>query len=149
MDIRNYNDFVSYIAETHGWDFDTAIKYYSGSYHVSITNTPTAVKICSCCSDSPVTLSCQFMYPFDSAYIDTWLTPFCENADELWRNEYDDPFELLMEYTNPGLSMTLEEMEKFISQSVADGWRCPPDWTPQDFLNLYNDMGKTEEDEEE
>ena len=61
---------------------------------------------------------------------------------------YDDPIELLMNYTNPHEQFTLTEMEKFVSQAIAEGWRCPPDWTPQDFLDVYYDL-EPEEDEEE
>jgi len=61
-------------------------------------------------------------------------------------NLFDDPIELLMNFTNPNENYTLAEMEKFVSQAIANGWRCPPDWTPQDFLDVYYDLESNEED---
>lgn len=147
MTIRNYNDFVKYMAEAHGWRLEDAIRFYSESYHVRVLNNPTSVHIESICDDSPYTIMCEFRYPFESLWIDNFLTKFGEQADEFYHNCYDDPIELLMNFTHPHENYTLAEMEKFVSQAMANGWECPPDWTPQDFLDLYYDLEPNEEEE--
>ena len=53
---------------------------------------------------------------------------------------YDDPVEFLINYTEHCKNQTLADMEKLLSQSVADGWNFSPSITPKELLAIYNDL---------
>lgn len=146
MTIRNYNDFRKFIQKEYKQDANKEIQIMEESYHIKFCPSLTCIKIISICEDVPITFTCQFDYPFSSDLYKSWFTRFAEIADEVWHDCYDDPFELLMNYTNPYDNYTLAEMEKFLSQSIADGWRCPPNITAQELLEIYNEMNNEEEE---
>ena len=61
--------------------------------------------------------------------------------------EYDDPIEMVMNMTNPGLELTVEQAEELLSQAEANGWSIPVGFTAKDFLDIYYDLEPEEEDE--
>ena len=59
---------------------------------------------------------------------------------------YDDPIEMLLNTTNPGEALTLEDAGTCLSEAKANGWKFPDYVDPQFILDLYNDMEPEEEE---
>lgn len=144
MTIHSINEFAT--------AFDTTwkrIEYtLSNLAHMDLTvdNTPFGIRINHFVGECNAELSCTFKYPFDSMAVTTFinsLEPMVANMYDI----YDDPFNLLMEYSNPGENWTIEDAGQFLSEAEANGWKFSPSVDPQFILDLYNDMDPKEGDE--
>lgn len=58
---------------------------------------------------------------------------------------YDDPIEIMMNYTEPCKKFTIADAEKVISQASADGWNLPEWFTPAECVDMYKDLEPLEE----
>ena len=67
------------------------------------------------------------------------LTELKECLDIIGMNVFDDPIEMMMNYTEPFEVKTIEDAEKILSQAVADGWYFPSWLTPKKFLAICED----------
>lgn len=106
---------------------------------ITVSNSPTSVRISHFIGECNADVSCIFKYPFDSvavtAFIDS-LEPMVANMYDI----YDDPFDMLMNTTNPGEPWTIEDAGRCLSEAEANGWKFSPSVDPQYILDLYNDM---------
>lgn len=89
--------------------------------------------------DESVSMSYTFRYPFD---IDTFLA-MCKKLSEKIYEVYDDPFEMIMNYTDPFEIKTLADAERLVSQAIADGWSLPPWFTPQCCYDSIRDIDES------
>ena len=62
------------------------------------------------------------------------------------KDKYDDPYEMVMELTNPCEEITLDEAKKLLKEAVAKGWRIPPEFTAEEFIEIYKDCEPLEEE---
>ena len=57
-----------------------------------------------------------------------------------------DPVELMLEYTEPYENPSEEDASAWIREMKEAGYRLPPWFTPQAFLDIYHDMDNSDED---
>lgn len=63
------------------------------------------------------------------------------------RAEYDDPIEMLMNMTDPGMFVSIDDCKEILSEAEARGWNIDPKYTPQDIYDIYYDLEPEEEDD--
>lgn len=113
---------------------------------LEISNSPTGIRISHFVGECNATLSCSFRYPFDSKAVTVFLNSIETTVADLY-SIYDDPFDMLMNTTNPCEDWTIEDAGKCLSEAEASGWHFAPSVDPQYILDLYNDMSPEEGDE--
>lgn len=146
MTIRNINDLASLFGTTPD-HLEHAI-YKGTSCGAWIQWNYTSVSIGSIVEGSDAEFSCRFSYPFESTAVFSWLDELDSLTTRAWNEaNADDMVEVIMNMTNPGDQLSIEDAEKLLSQAEADGWVIPIGFTPQDFLDIYNDLNNEEEDE--
>ena len=67
--------------------------------------------------------------------------------DHSFHRKYDDPIDMLMNMTNPCEGWTVEDAKHIMSEAEAQGWHLDPQLTPEDILDIYNDLEPEEEDD--
>ena len=106
-----------------------------------ITWNCTSVSIGSIVEGSDAEFSCKFSFPFESESVFRWLDELDRLTTDAWNEaNADDMIEVVMNMTDPGAGLTIEQAEKLLSQAEADGYTLPIGFTPQDFLDIYNDL---------
>lgn len=146
MTIRNINDLASLFGTTP--DHLEHSIYKGTSCGAWIQWNCTSVSIGSIVEGSDAEFYCKFSYPFESTAVFSWLDELDSLTTRAWNEaNADDMVEVIMNMTDPGHQMSVEEAEKLLSQAEADGWTIPIGFTPQDFLDIYNDLNNEEEDE--
>ena len=108
-----------------------------------VDNSPTGVRISYFIGESNAELSCTFRYPFDSRSVTQFLNSFEPMVEDM-HSIYDDPFDMLLNTTEPGRTLTIEDAGTILSEAEADGWKFSPSVDPQYILDLYNDMESDE-----
>ena len=145
MTIHNFNEFATAFNTTPSHIESVICNLARMDLHVD--NTPTGVKISHFTGECNANISCSFNYPFTSKAVTAFIESF-EPLVEDMLSIYDDPFDLLMEYSNPGEDWTIEDAGQFLSEAEASGWVFPDYVTPQYILDIYNDMEPEEEGDE-
>lgn len=144
MKINNFNELAT--------AFDTTWKHleYTMSnlarMDLNVENSPISVRISHFIGECNAEVSCSFRYPFDSRAVTTFIETLEPTVADLL-SIYDDPFDMLMNTTNPGESWTIEDAGRCLSEAEANGWHFPDNVDPQFILDLYNDMEPEERDE--
>lgn len=144
MMIHNINEFAT--------AFDTTwkrIEYtLSNLAHMDLTvdNTLLGIRISHFIGECNADVSCTFKYPFDSMAVTTFINSLEPMVADMY-DIYDDPFDMLLNTTNPCEDWTIEDAGKCLSEAEACGWKFPNYVTPQFILDLYNDMSPEEGDE--
>ena len=142
MIVHNFNELAS--------EFSTSPKHIStvlsnlAHMDLAVENSPVSVRISHFISECNADMSCTFRYPFDSRAV----VAFAESLESMiaaMYDIYDDPFDMMMEMTNPSDSWTIEDAGQCLSEAEANGWKFAPHVTPQFILDLYNDMNPEEE----
>ena len=106
-----------------------------------ITWNCTSVSIGSIVEGSDAEFSCKFSFPFESESVFRWLDELDRLTTDAWNEaNADDMIEVVMNMTDPGAGLTIEQAEKLLSQAEADGYTLPIGFTPQAFLDIYNDL---------
>ena len=62
-----------------------------------------------------------------------------ELMNVLGENIYDDPCELILDYTEPYEDITIEKAKRIMKEIEKDGYHLPPWFTAQDFIEVYKD----------
>ena len=144
--INNINELASLFGTTP--DHLEHALYKGTSYGAWITWNCTSVSIGSIVEGSDAEFSCKFSFPFESTAVFSWLDELENLTTQAWNEaNADDMIDLVMNMTDPCTGLTLAEAEKLLSQAEADGWTIPIGFTPQDFLDIYNDLEPEEEDD--
>lgn len=145
MTIHNINEFADLFGVTPD-RLEKAI-YNGTSCGAWVMWNCTSVTIGSIVEGSDAEFSCKFSYPFESEAVFRWLDELERLTTDAWNEaNADDMVELVMNMTNPGDELTIADAEKLLSQAEADGWTIPIGFTPQDFLDIYNDLEPEEEE---
>lgn len=69
------------------------------------------------------------------------------NQVEPDRAEYDDPIDMVMNMTDPGMFVSLDDCKEILSEAEAHGWNIDPKYTPQDIYDIYYDLEPEKEDD--
>ena len=59
---------------------------------------------------------------------------------------FDDPREIVMEFTEPYEHITISDAERIIAEARENGYLIPSTFTARDFLAVYDDMEPEEEE---
>lgn len=70
----------------------------------------------------------------------------CENIYRLKDADADDAVDIVMNTTDPGMDLTLEDAGRILSEAEASGWNLPATLTPERFLEIYSDLEPEEEE---
>lgn len=106
------------------------------------------VTIGSIVEGSDAEFSQSFEFPFDSSAVDNWLEELESLTTIAWNEaNADDPVDIVMNMTDPGLELTHEQAEELISQAESNGWTIPIGFDADMFLSIYNDLEPEEEDD--
>ena len=70
-----------------------------------------------------------------------------EPAEE--RDDLDACIEIVMDTTNPGTGLTIQDARRIIRNLRLNGDDVPDMLTPEVFLDLYNTLEESDEEEEE
>ena len=108
---------------------------------IEVCDSPTGIRISHFIGECNAEVSCSFRYPFDSKAVTAFISSLESTVADLL-DIYDDPFDMLMNTTNPGEGWTIEDAGRCLSEAEANGWKFPNYVTPQFILDLYNDMEK-------
>ena len=147
MKIKNIHDLAEHFGTTPE-HLEHAI-YKGTDCGAWINWTCSKVNIGSIVEGSDAEFSRSFEFPFDSSAVDNWLDILEGLTTAAWNEaNADDPFDIVMNMTNPGLDLTLEQAEELVSQAEANGWSLPIGFDAEMFLDIYNDLEPEEEDEE-
>ena len=146
MTINNINDLTSHFGTTpEQLEHDLYKGTDCGAW---INWTCSKVNIGSIVEGSDAEFSESFEFPFDSSAVDNWLEELETLTTSAWNEaNADDPFEIVMNMTDPGLELTHDQAEELISQAEANGWTLPIGFDADMFLEIYNDCEPEEEDE--
>lgn len=146
MIINNIHDLAAYFG-TDEEHLERAI--YNGTYCGAWINwTHSKVNIGSIVEGSDAEFDESFEFPFDSSAVDEWLEELERLTSTAWNEaNADDPFEIVMNMTDPGLELTHDQAEELISQAEANGWTLPIGFDADMFLEIYKDCEPEEEDE--
>lgn len=137
MIINNFNEFAT--------AFDTVpqhvVSVLSNRAHMDLTvdSSATGVRISHFVGECNADLSCSFRYPFDSKAVAAFIDTLESSVADMY-SIYDDPFDMLMNTTNPGEAWTIEDAGQCLSEAEANGWLFAHNVTPQYILALYNSM---------
>lgn len=134
--IHNIHEFAS-----HFGTIEPRLEaYMSERAHcdVHVAQFPTGFRLDVEIEGTNATFSCNLKYPFETLPVEVFLDTVCHNACEA--DPFDDPFDMLMNTTNPGEPWTLEDAGRCLSEAEANGWKFSPSMDPQYILDLYNDM---------
>ena len=137
MIIRNFNELATAFETTP--NRIASILSCIAHADLSVDNSPTCVRISHLVGECNAELSCSFRYPFDSVAVSAFiesLEPAIANLLDI----YDDPFDMLMNTTNPGEAWTIEDAGRCLSEAEANGWKFSDTVDPQYILDLYNSM---------
>lgn len=146
MTIRNIDDLASLFGTTPD-HLEHAI-YKGTSCGAWIQWNCTSVSIGSIVEGSDAEFSRKFSYPFESTAVFSWLDELDSLTTRAWNEaNADDPFEIVMNMTDPGLTLSIEQAEELISQAEANGWVLPIGFDAEMFLTIYNCCEPEEEDE--
>lgn len=146
MIINNIHDLAAHFGTTVE-HLERAI-YKGTDCGAWINWTCSRVTIGSIVEGSDVEFSKSFEFPFDSSAVDSWLEELEALTTIAWNEaNADDPFEIVMNMTDPGLTLSIEQAEELISQAEANGWTLPIGFDAEMFLTIYNCCEPEEEDE--
>lgn len=70
-------------------------------------------------------------------------------ADLIYRmhgTDSDDPVDIVMNTTDPGMNLSIEDAGRIIGEAEASGWKIPSTLTPERFIEIYNDLEPEEEE---
>lgn len=147
MTINNINDLASHFGTTPE-HLEHAL-YRCTDCGAWINWTCSKVNIGSIVEGSEAEFSRSFSFPFDSRDVDLWLDELEGLTTAAWNEaNADDPFDIVMNMTDPGMNLTLEQAEKLVSQAEANGWSLPIGFDAEMFLDIYHDLEQEEEEEE-
>ena len=141
MKINNINDLASAFNAT--WKNLDSVMSNIAHIKLTVENSPISVRISCFVDDCTAELSCALRYPFDSKAVTVFLNSIEATAADLF-SIYDDPFDMLLNTTEPGRTLTIEDAGTILSEAEADGWKFSPSVDPQYILDLYNDMESDE-----
>lgn len=146
MKINNIHDLAEHFGTTPEHLEHYIYKYTDCGAWINWTYTK--VSIGSIVEGSDAEFDETFEFPFDSEEVDDWLEEQEYLTTAAWNEaNADDPYDIVMNMTNPGLDLTFEEAEDLIAQAEADGWSLPLDFDAEMFLEIYHDLEPEEEDE--
>ena len=144
--IRNINDLASLFGATPD-NLERTI-YKGTSCGAWIQWNCTSVSIGSIVEGSDAEFSCKFSYPFESTAVFSWLDELDRLTTTAWNEaNADDPYDIVMNMTDPGLELTHDQAEELISQAEANGWTLPIGFDADMFLEIYEDCEPEEEDD--
>ena len=146
MTIYNIHDLATHFGTTEG-NLERAI-YKGTNCGAWINWTCSKVNIGSIVEGSDAEFSRSFEFPFDSSAVSNWLEELETLTTSAWNEaNADDPYDIVMNLTDPGLELTHDQAEELISQAEANGWTLPIGFDADMFLEIYNDCEPEEEDD--
>lgn len=146
MTINNIKDLASHFGTTPE-HLEHAL-YKGTDCGAWINWTCSKVNIGSIVEGSDAEFSRSFSFPFDSRDVDLWLDELEGLTTAAWNEaNADDPYDIVMNMTDPGLELTHDQAKELISQAEANGWTLPIGFDADMFLEIYNDCEPEEEDE--
>ena len=146
MKINNINDLAAHFGTTPE-HLEHAI-YKGTACGAWIAWTCSHVDIGSIVEGSDEEFFRSFKFPFDSSAVDDWLEELEGLTTAAWNEaNADDPFDIVMNMTNPGLNLTPDQAKEIISQAEAAGWTIPIGFDAEMFLDIYHDLEPEEDDD--
>lgn len=144
--IKNISDLAAHFGTTPE-HLEHAI-YKGTDCGAWINWTCSKVNIGSIVEGSDAEFSRSFEFPFDSSSVSNWLEELETLTTSAWNEaNADDPYDIVMNMTDPGLELTHDQAEELISQAEANGWTIPIGFDADMFLEIYKDCEPEEEDD--
>lgn len=106
---------------------------------------PTSIRIGTFLGECNTEFSITCHYPFESSAVDVFIDTIEHTCTAAYDEAFDDPIEMLMNLTDPGQIVTVEDAGQVLSEAEAYGWHIDPQLTPEDILSICNDIDKEEE----
>ena len=144
MEIKNMHD----LAEHYNTNRIHLEEVLSVKAHRSISVTPlsTHVRISTELKPCNTEFCINCTYPFESSAVDMFIDTIDHNCTAAYDGAFDDPIEMLMNLTDPCEEWTVEDAGHIMGEAEAQGWHLNPELTPEDILNLYNDLEPEKEE---
>lgn len=114
---------------------------------ITVAESPTSIRVETFVEECNTTICVVCKYPFEASAVNVFINSAGQLHNNMFDEAFDDPFDMLMNTTNPGEQWVLEDAGRCLSEAEACGWKFPNYVTPQFILDLYNDMSPEEGDE--
>ena len=145
MKINNIHDLAEHFGTTAlGLD---AVLSNRARVDVHVDKYPTYIRIGTFVGECNAEFCILCTYPFESSAVDVFIDTVEHTRTAAYDEAFDDPVDMLMNLTDPGMNFTLKDATEVIDWAEIHGWHLDPQLTPEDILNIYHDLEPEEEDE--
>ena len=102
---------------------------------------------CECDREEFARILRHYLSNGDSVLVDTYVNhDSCRKDGQNLPEDYDDPIDMLINMTDPGMFVSLDDCREILSEAEANGWHIDPKYTPKDIYDMYYDLEPEEEE---
>lgn len=144
MVIRNINKLAQYY-KTDRIHLDSVMSNRA-RLDISVDVLPTQIRVSTFVGACNTEFCIVCHFPFESSAVDVFLDTIEHTCSAAYDEAFDDPVEMLMNMTEPGMEMTQDKALTILAQAEANGWHIDPRLEWSDIVSIYKDLEPEEED---